>query len=64
MTQWASCGSIFGFLRHGWETFSGFVWLNLFFTVSWLVDFNGVRVAQYLDFCVKSLPAMTQKAKD
>ena len=30
----------------------GFVWLNLYITVSWLVDFNVVRVAQYLDFCV------------
>jgi hypothetical protein len=63
----------------------GFVWLNLYITVSWLVDFYVVRVAQYLDFCVmvgrlldhdtenerlnhtnptKSLPTMTQKAKD
>jgi hypothetical protein len=32
--------------------FVGFVWLNLYITVSWLVDFNVVRVAQYLDFCV------------
>ena len=57
--QWGSCGSIFSFLRHGWETFSGvrvaqsllyclmvgrllvgFVWLNLQFSVSWLVDFQ------------------------
>ena len=30
----------------------GFVWLNLYFTVSRLVDLNGVRVAEYLDFCV------------
>jgi hypothetical protein len=30
----------------------GFVWLNLYFSVSWLVDFYWVRVAQYLDFCV------------
>ena len=30
----------------------GFVWFNLSFSVSWLVDFNVVRVAQYLDFCV------------
>ena len=88
--QWGSCGSIFSFLRHGWETFSGvrvaqsllyclmvgrllvgFVWLNIQIFVSWLVDFqwgscgsistflshgwqtfSGVRVAQYLDFCV------------
>ena len=55
--QWGSCGSIFCFLCHGWQTFSGvrvalpltfcvmvgrflvgFVWLNLQFSVSWLVD--------------------------
>ena len=55
--QWGSCGSIFSFLCHGWQTFSGvrvaqsldfcvmvgillvgFVWLNLLFFVSWLVD--------------------------
>ena len=88
--QWGSCGSIFSFLCHGWQTFSGlrvaqsldfcvmvgrllvgFVWLNLLFFVSWLVDFQwgscgsifsflchgrqifrGVRVAQFLVFCV------------
>ena len=57
--QWGSCGSIFNFLCHGWQTFSGvrvaqslvfcvmvgrylvgFVWLNLYFSVSWLVDFS------------------------
>ena len=57
--QWGSCGSIFSFLCHGWQTFSGvrvaqslffcvmvgrplvgFVWLNLYFSVSWLVDFQ------------------------
>ena len=57
--QWGSCGSIFSFLWHGWQTFSGlrvaqslvfnvmvgrllvgFVWLNLQFSVSWLVDFQ------------------------
>ena len=57
--QWCSCGSIFCFLCHGWQTFSGvreaqslvfcvmvdillvgFVWLNLQFSVSWLVDFQ------------------------
>ena len=57
--QWSSCGSIFSFLCHGWQTFSGvrvaqslvfcvmvgrllvgFVWLNLQFSVSWLVDFQ------------------------
>ena len=88
--QWGSCGSIFRFLCHGWQTFSGvrvaqclvfcvmvgrllvgFVWLNLQFSASWLGDFqwgscgsiftllshgrqtfSGVRVSQYLDFCV------------
>ena len=57
--QWGSCDSIFSFLCHGWQTFSGvrvaqslvfcvmvgrllvgFVWLNLQFSVSWLVDFQ------------------------
>ena len=57
--QWGSCGSIFCFLCHGRQTFSGlrvsqslffcvmvgrllvgFVWLNLQFSVSWLVDFQ------------------------
>ena len=57
--QWGSCGPIFSFLCHGWQTFSGihvaqslvfcvmvgrflvgFVWLNLLFSVSWLVDFQ------------------------
>ena len=56
---WGSCGSIFSFLCHGWQTFSGirvaqslvfcvmvgrllvgFVWLNLQFSVSWLLDFQ------------------------
>ena len=88
--QWASCGSIFSFLCHCRQTFSGlrvaqslvfcvivgrflvgFVWPNLQFSLSWLVDFqwdscgsifsllchgwqtfSGVRVAQYLVFCV------------
>ena len=57
--QWGSFGSIFSFLCHDWQTFSGvrvaqslvfcvmvgrilvgFVWLNLQFSVSWLVDFQ------------------------
>ena len=57
--QWGQCGSIFSFLCHGWQTFSGvrvtqslvfcvmvgrllvgFMWLNLQFSVSWLVDFQ------------------------
>ena len=56
---WGSCGSIFSFLCHGWQTYSGvhvaqslvfcvmvgrllagLVWLNLLFSVSWLVDFQ------------------------
>ena len=68
--QWGSCGSIFSFLCHGWQTFSGvrvaqslvfcvmvgrllvgFVWLNLQFPVSWLVDFMGF-VWLNLQFCV------------
>ena len=55
--QWGSCGSIFRFLCHGCQIFSGvrvaqslvfcvmvgrllvgFVWLNLYLSVSWLVD--------------------------
>ena len=32
--QWGSCGSIFTFLSHGWQTFSGFVWLNIQISVS------------------------------
>ena len=67
--QWGQCGSIFCFLRHGWQTcrgvreaqylvflcqgwqlYVGIVWLNLQFSVSWLVDFSGVRVAQSLVF--------------
>ena len=38
--QWGSCGSIFSFLCHGWQTFSGFVLLKLQSSVSWLVDFQ------------------------
>ena len=88
--QWASCGSIFSFLCHCRQTFSGlrvaqslvfcvilgrflvgFVWPNLQLSLTWLVDlqwdscgsifsllchgwqtFSGVRVAQYIVFCV------------
>ena len=69
--QWGSCGSIFSFLRHGWQTFSGvreaqslvfwvkvgdFQWgscgsIFTFLSHGWQT-FSGVRVAQYLDFCV------------
>ena len=42
--QWAWCGSIFSFLCHGWQAFSGV-------RVA-LQTFNGVRVSQSLVFCV------------
>ena len=38
--QWGSCGSIFKFLCHGRQNFSGFVWLNLQYSLPWLVDFQ------------------------
>ena len=69
--QWGSCGSIFSFLCHGWQTFSGvcvaqslvfrvivgrllvgFVWLNLYISVSWLVDFQwGSRGSIFCFLC-------------
>ena len=67
--QWGSCGSIFSFLCHGWQTFSGvrvaqslvfrvmvgrllvgFVWLNLYFSVSWLVDFQWASCGSIFSF--------------
>ena len=67
--QWGSCGSIFSFLCHGWQTFSGvrvaqslvlcfmigrllvvFVWLNLQFSVSWLVDFQWASCVSIFSF--------------
>ena len=67
--QWGSCGSIFSFLCHGWQTFSGlrvaqsldfcvmvgillvgFVWLNLLFFVSCLVDFQGGSCGSIFSF--------------
>ena len=67
--QWGSCGSIFSFLCHSWQTFSGlrvskslvfcvmvgsllvgFVWLNLQFSVSWLVDFQWVSCGSIFRF--------------
>ena len=42
--QWGSCVSIFSFLCHGWQTFSGV-------RVA-LQTFSGVRVSQSLVFCV------------
>ena len=72
--QWGSCGSIFSFLCHGWQTFSGvrvaqslvfcvmvgrllvgFVWLNLQFSVSWLVDLLVEFVWLNLQFSVSWL---------
>ena len=50
--QWGQCGSIFGFLRHGWKTFSGVrVAQSLLFCHGWQT-FSGVHVAQSLVFCV------------
>ena len=34
-----SCYSIVSFMCHGWRLLVGFVWLNLYFSVSWLIDF-------------------------
>ena len=67
--QWGSCGSIFSFLCHGWQTFSGvrvaqslafcvmvgrllvgFVWLNLQFSVSWLVNFQWGSCGSIISF--------------
>ena len=67
--QWGSCDSIFSFLCHGWQTFSGvrvaqsldfcvmvgrilvgFVWLNLLFSLSWLVDFQWVSCGSIFSF--------------
>ena len=67
--QWGSCGSIFGFPCHGWQTFSGvrvaqslvfcvmvgrlfvgFVWLNLYFSASWQVDFQWCSCGSIFSF--------------
>ena len=67
--QWGSFGSIFSFLCHGWQIFSGlrvsqslvfcvmvgrllvgFVWLNLLFSVSWLVDFQWASYVSIFSF--------------
>ena len=50
--QWCSCGSNFSFVFHGRQTFSGFVRLNLQFSVSRLATCSRVRVAQSLPFCL------------
>ena len=50
--QWGSCGSIFSFLCHGWQTFSGLrVAQSLVLCHGWQI-FSGVRVAQSFVFCV------------
>ena len=50
--QWGSCGSIFRFLCHVRQTFSGVrVSQSLVFCHGWQT-FSGVRVAQSLVFCV------------
>ena len=50
--QWSSCGSIFSFLCHGWQTFSGLrVAQSLVLCHGWQI-FSGVRVAQSFVFCV------------
>ena len=51
--KWGSCGSIFSFLRHGWQTFSGVRFgSNFSFLCHGRKTFSGVRVAQSLVFCV------------
>ena len=50
--QWGSCGSIFSFLCHGKQTFSGVrVAQSLVLCHGWQM-FSGVSVAQSLVFCV------------
>ena len=50
--QRGSCGSIFSFLCHGWQTFSGVrVAQSLVLCHGWYI-FSGVRVVQSLVFCV------------
>ena len=50
--QRGSCGSIFSFLCHGWQTFSGVrVAQSLVLCHGWYI-FIGVRVVQSLVFCV------------
>ena len=67
--QWGSCGSMFSFLCHGSQIFSGvrvsqslvfcvmvgrllvgFVWINLLFSVSWLVDFQWTSCVSIFSF--------------
>ena len=50
--QWGSCGSIFSFLCHGWQTFSGVRVAQSLVLCHGRQIFRGVRVAQSLVFCV------------
>ena len=50
--QWSSCGSIFSFLCHGWQTFSGVRVAQSLVLCHGKQIFSGVRVAQSLVFCV------------
>ena len=50
--QWGSCGSIFSFLCHGWQTFSGVLLAHSLVLCHGRQIFSGVRVAQSLVFCV------------
>ena len=50
--QWGSCGSIFSFLCHGWQTFSGVRVAQSLVLCHGRQIFSGVRVAQSLVFCV------------
>ena len=51
--QWGSCGSIFSFLCHGWQTFSRVPFCSIFSVVlHGRQTFSGFRVAQSLVFCV------------
>ena len=71
--QWSLLGSIFSFLCHGWQTFSGvrvaqslafclmvgillvgFAWLNLQFSVSWLVEFQWGSCSSIVSFLFHS----------
>ena len=50
--QWGSCGSIFSFLCHGRQIFSGVSVSQSSFLCHGWQTFRGVRVAQSLGFCV------------
>ena len=50
--QWVSCRSIFSFLCHGWQTFSGVRVTQSLVLCHDRQTFSGVRVAQSLVLCV------------